>query len=134
MGSQGLPVGHFNFHLWKAPGRKTPTRTYEYLKPSSLGQTLDLLSEPCHRATVIAGRTDLKIQWKKKLVSPEALVSLRSVPELRFTNVNNGLKIGATTTFGKPPGVIDAMAHFMQNVGAHPGRSPATTTPRSPRA
>ncbi len=29
----------------------------------------------------------------------------------------------AATTFPKPPGVIEAMAHFMQNIGANPGRS-----------
>lgn len=29
----------------------------------------------------------------------------------------------AATSFPKPPGVIDAMVHFMQNVGANPGRS-----------
>ncbi len=29
----------------------------------------------------------------------------------------------AATTFPKPPGVIEAMAHFIQNVGANPGRS-----------
>jgi selenocysteine lyase/cysteine desulfurase len=29
----------------------------------------------------------------------------------------------AATTFPKPLGVVEAMAHFMQNVGANPGRS-----------
>jgi selenocysteine lyase/cysteine desulfurase len=29
----------------------------------------------------------------------------------------------AATTFPKPPGVVEAMAHFMQNIGANPGRS-----------
>ena len=29
----------------------------------------------------------------------------------------------AATTFPKPPGVMEAMVHFMQNIGANPGRS-----------
>lgn len=29
----------------------------------------------------------------------------------------------AATSFPKPPGVIEAMVHFMQNIGANPGRS-----------
>ncbi|MGO9571255.1 MAG: aminotransferase class V-fold PLP-dependent enzyme, partial [Desulfomonilaceae bacterium] len=29
----------------------------------------------------------------------------------------------AATTFPKPPGVVQAMVHFMQNIGANPGRS-----------
>jgi aerobic carbon-monoxide dehydrogenase medium subunit len=73
-------------------------RTFEYLKPTSLEETLAVLA--CHgpAAKVIAGGTDLMVQWKKKLVSPEYLVSVRNVPELRFMSFGDGLRIGSATT------------------------------------
>ena len=60
--------------------------TFQYLKPTSLAEALGLLNEHGDKAKVIAGGTDLMIQWKKRLLSPDYLISLRNVPELNFIN------------------------------------------------
>ncbi len=73
-------------------------RTFQYLKPTSLAEALDLLKTCGDKAKVIVGGTDLMIQWKKKLVSPDCLISLRNVPELNFINFDGKLRIGSATT------------------------------------
>ena len=73
-------------------------RTFEYLKPASLEEALSLLAQHGEKARVIAGGTDLMVQWKKKLVHCDYLISLRNVPELNFIELNDGLRIGSATT------------------------------------
>jgi CO/xanthine dehydrogenase FAD-binding subunit len=80
--------------VWEDP----LVRTFQYLKPTSLAEALGLLYEHGDKAKVIAGGTDLMIQWKKRLLSPDYLISLRNVPELNFINCDGGLRIGSATT------------------------------------
>jgi CO/xanthine dehydrogenase FAD-binding subunit len=79
--------------MWEDP----LVRTFQYLKPTSLAEALGLLNEHGDKAKVIAGGTDLMIQWKKKLLSPDYLISLRNVPELNFINCDGSLRIGSAT-------------------------------------
>jgi carbon-monoxide dehydrogenase medium subunit len=72
-------------------------RTFEYFKPTTIAETLNLLKEMGDRARVVAGGTDLMIQWKKRLISPDYLVSLRNVSEMDFVRLNGGLSIGSAT-------------------------------------
>ncbi len=73
-------------------------RTFQYLKPTSVGEAQELLAHFGEKAKIIAGGTDLMVQWKKKLISPEAMISVRNVPELNFVRVNQCLGIGSATT------------------------------------
>ncbi|MEW6348270.1 MAG: FAD binding domain-containing protein [Thermodesulfobacteriota bacterium] len=73
-------------------------RTFQYLKPTSVREAQELLSHFGEKAKIIAGGTDLMVQWKKKLISPEAMISVRNVPELNFVRVDQGLAIGSATT------------------------------------
>ncbi len=73
-------------------------RTFEYLKPASLEEALSLLAHYGDRAQVIAGGTDLMVQWKKRLIHRDYLISVRNIPELNFIELNNGLRIGSATT------------------------------------
>ncbi len=72
-------------------------RTFEYLKPATVTETVEILDQYGPRARIIAGGTDLMIQWKKKLVSPDYMVSLRNVAELNFIDFGEGLTIGSAT-------------------------------------
>jgi CO/xanthine dehydrogenase FAD-binding subunit len=38
------------------------------------------------------------VQWKKKLVSPKCLVSVRNIADMNFIKLNSGLRIGGATT------------------------------------
>jgi len=73
-------------------------RSYEYLKPTSLKEALELLGRYGEKAKLVAGGTDLMVQWKKKIISPEYVISLRNVPELSFVTYESDLKIGSATT------------------------------------
>jgi len=73
-------------------------RTYEYLKPVSIREAVELLALHGERAKVVAGGTDLLVQWKKKLLSPDYVISLRNIPELNFVEYKGGLRIGSATT------------------------------------
>jgi aerobic carbon-monoxide dehydrogenase medium subunit len=76
-------------------------RTFEYLKPTAIGEARQFLDQYGEQAKVIAGGTDLMVQWKKKLISPGYFVSLRNIPELNFIDLNRGLRIGSATTHRK---------------------------------
>ena len=73
-------------------------RTFQYLKPTSLEDAVALLARYGDKARVVAGGTDLMIQWKKKLVSPDYMISVRNIPELNFIHLNGDLSIGSATT------------------------------------
>lgn len=72
-------------------------RTFEYLKPTSLKEALELLERYGEKAKLVAGGTDVMVLWKKRVISPDYLISLRNVPELNFVTYDGGLKIGAAT-------------------------------------
>ncbi|MEJ2718743.1 MAG: xanthine dehydrogenase family protein subunit M [Deltaproteobacteria bacterium] len=73
-------------------------RTFEYLKPTSLQDALELLDRHGDKARLIAGGTDLMVLWKKRIVSPDYLISLRNISELNFIEYRGELKIGSATT------------------------------------
>jgi len=73
-------------------------RTFQYLKPTHLSEALDLLNSYGDKARIVAGGTDLMVQWKKRLISPECLISVRNISELHFVSVEGDLRIGSATT------------------------------------
>jgi carbon-monoxide dehydrogenase medium subunit len=71
-------------------------KKFEFLNPSSLPEALGLLKQFGGKAKAIAGGTDLVVQMKNKLVTPEWVINLLNVPELTGMNKDgNGLRIGA---------------------------------------
>lgn len=73
-------------------------RTFDYLKPTSLKEALELLDRYGDKARLIAGGTDVMVQWKKKLLSTGYFISLRNISDLTFIQYDDDLKIGAGTT------------------------------------
>jgi 4-hydroxybenzoyl-CoA reductase subunit beta len=71
---------------------------FEHLQPASLGEALDLLAEHGEQAKVIAGGTDLLVSMKQRLLTPDHLVDLKTIPELDFIGEDDGgVRIGALT-------------------------------------
>lgn len=71
-------------------------RKFEFFSPVSLAEALDLLERYGAKAKLIAGGTDLLVQMKSKLVTPEVLISLAKIPQLAGIGQNGkGIKIGA---------------------------------------
>lgn len=71
---------------------------YDYKKPESLKEAIGLLKDYGGRATLIAGGTDVMVNIGGKTLTPEVLISLRGLEELRYIRKNKGYHIGAMTT------------------------------------
>jgi carbon-monoxide dehydrogenase medium subunit len=78
-----------------------PIAPFNYLKPNSLDELCDALSEYGARAKLLAGGTDLTIALKQRMISPEVLIDLNHVrKELTGIDVSkNSLIVGAMTTY-----------------------------------
>ena len=71
----------------------------QYINASSLQQALDALVQADGKAVVMAGGTDLMVDYKAGKLDPEVWVDVTRVPELNGIAVENGrLVIGAATT------------------------------------
>ena len=71
----------------------------QYINASSLQQALDALVQADGKAVVVAGGTDLMVDYKAGKLDPEVWVDVTRVPELNGIAVENGrLVIGAATT------------------------------------
>jgi len=71
---------------------------YDYFKPKDLAETFKLLDQHGRKAELIAGGTDVMVVVKQSNRSPEILISLRGIEELRYINKNDGYHIGSLTT------------------------------------
>lgn len=74
--------------------------SFEYLEPATLVDVSRTLAQYGTRARVLAGGTDLLIQMQHGRHQPEAVISLRRIPELREITWDpaRGLRVGAAAT------------------------------------
>jgi carbon-monoxide dehydrogenase medium subunit len=76
------------------------TCEFEYHKPKSLPQAVELLSRNGKSAAVLAGGTDLLVWMKEGLRAPSAVVDVKGIPELHSLEATDGsLLVGACVTF-----------------------------------
>jgi CO/xanthine dehydrogenase FAD-binding subunit len=72
---------------------------FEYHEPATISEACELMAHHRGKARPLAGGTDLLVNMKKKVLSPEHLVSLGRIPELVQLERSNGtLWIGAGVT------------------------------------
>ena len=72
---------------------------FEFHEPATIGEACELMAHYRGKARPLAGGTDLLVNMKKKILSPERLVSLGRIPELsRLERSNGTLWIGAGVT------------------------------------
>jgi CO/xanthine dehydrogenase FAD-binding subunit len=74
---------------------------FDYVKPGTLEEGLDVLQECGSKAKILAGGTDLMINMKhNKVVLPEKVISIKSLPDLCSISPEgkDQLKIGACAT------------------------------------
>ena len=73
---------------------------FEYHKPKTLPEALALLAKHKSKAQALAGGTDLLVWLKEGVRSPEAIVDVKGLRELKKLELKGGaLHIGARTTF-----------------------------------
>jgi carbon-monoxide dehydrogenase medium subunit len=72
---------------------------FEYLKPKSIDEAISLHQSHGEKAKYIAGGTDVMVKIKERKISPQYLISLRHLQDLKRVNFKNGeLRIGALVT------------------------------------
>jgi carbon-monoxide dehydrogenase medium subunit len=74
-----------------------------YYKPRTLDEAWELKAKN-PGARFIAGGTDLLVKMKNRAMDPPALISLRSISELRGIDGDSGVRIGAMTTIAEIAG------------------------------
>ena len=107
---------------------------FEYLEPKSVADAARLLSDYGGRARALAGGTDLLIHMEIGKHTPEAVVYLGRIPELREISWDptEGLRVGATATLREVenhPAVAEhfpALARGAKEVGSVQIRNLAT--------
>jgi 4-hydroxybenzoyl-CoA reductase beta subunit len=71
---------------------------FEYLRPETLEDALDLLADHKDDAKILAGGTDLLVRMKKGLLSPRVLISLKALNNLSYIRKNGGsISLGTAT-------------------------------------
>ncbi|HAU32501.1 MAG: Aerobic-type carbon monoxide dehydrogenase, middle subunit CoxM/CutM-like protein [Desulfotomaculum sp. 46_296] len=73
---------------------------FEYFQPDSIEETCQLLSQFGSKAKLFAGGTDVIIKMKKELLSPEILVSIEKIDQLKKIEYvpGKGVVIGSGVT------------------------------------
>ena len=75
-------------------------KQFEYFEPTSIEETLNILSKYSTEAKVLAGGTDLIPSIKRMKLTPHYVVYIKNITELDFIDYNqkDGLRIGALAT------------------------------------
>ena len=76
------------------------THPFEYVRPDSLAEVLSILAKHGRKAMILAGGTDLVVHLKEDRATPDVVVDVKGLPELRGIRVSQGkATIGALATF-----------------------------------
>lgn len=71
----------------------------QYLAPGSTAEAVGLLKQHAKNARVLAGGTDLLVQMKSGMVTPEVIVDIKSIPGIRDVVAEaGGFRIGAAVS------------------------------------
>jgi carbon-monoxide dehydrogenase medium subunit len=73
-------------------------QAFEYLRPTTLGEAISLLTQHGDGAKILSGGQSLIPMMKVRLARPEYLIDINRIPELRYIREEGGyLKIGGLT-------------------------------------
>jgi carbon-monoxide dehydrogenase medium subunit len=94
---------------------------FEYVEPKTVKEACSLLSQQKDKAKVIAGGTQLLDAIRRKEISPQYVINLKSVPNLECITYDDeeGLKIGALASLfeiGGSPLVNDKAKIFAEAI------------------
>ena len=86
---------------------------FEYVKPATLDDALELLARHGDRARVLAGGTDLCLKIKEAAETPEVVIDIKGIQELAVLDyTENRLHIGASVPFTRLIESQSVQEHF----------------------
>jgi carbon-monoxide dehydrogenase medium subunit len=72
---------------------------FDFHEPKTVNEACQILAEYGTKAKILAGGTDLMVNMKKKILSPQQLVSISRIPELKDMEASaDQIRIGACFT------------------------------------
>ncbi len=75
-------------------------KPFEYHAPTSVAEAVELLDKYQSSCAVVAGGTDVVIEFNERTRTPEHVININKLNELRYVKEEGGVvKIGALTTF-----------------------------------
>ena len=109
-------------------------KEFEYFKPDSIDEIISILSRFGEKARILNGGTDLIVEMRDKIIQPEYVVDIKSIPQLGriIYDEQDGLNIGATVALNE---ISDSkvvqknypiLAEACKTVGSYQVRSRAT--------
>jgi carbon-monoxide dehydrogenase medium subunit len=106
---------------------------FDYVRPASLQQALDILAQKGDEAKILAGGQSLVPMLALRLAGPEMLIDINRLPELDFVSATkDGLRLGALVRWHRiesDPAIAAAhpmLAHAMHHVAHYQIRSRGT--------
>jgi xanthine dehydrogenase YagS FAD-binding subunit len=76
-------------------------RPFEYVSPNNKAQAVSLLAATWGKTEILAGGTDLLALMKDDIVSPQRLVNIKDIADLRgVSSTAQGMRIGALMNLG----------------------------------
>ena len=72
---------------------------FEYLEPKTLREAAKALASDTKGSVLIAGGTDLLVNMKHRVIQPNQVINLKTIPKLAYiSNGKGGWRVGALTT------------------------------------
>ena len=95
-------------------------RSIQFEAPSTVDEAVALLADAGDKARPLAGGTDLIVQMRARMISPEVIVDVKNIPELLdVSEEDGGFRVGAAVpgavlgeneaVAGMWPGVVEAL-------------------------
>ena len=75
-------------------------RRFEYFEPETVSEAIALLGQYNGQASIFAGGTDLLVEIKEHLRTPDYVINIKKIPDMDHLTYSdtNGLRIGSLTT------------------------------------
>ncbi len=76
-------------------------KEFEYFRPNTIEEAIEILSQWGEGAVVFAGGTDLLVRMKDRHLTPKCLVDIKGIPGLDIIKYdeNEGLTLGSMVSF-----------------------------------
>jgi len=95
---------------------------FDYFRPESIGDVVDLLGRYGEDAKVMGGGTDLLVAMREGVIKPRCIIDIKGIKELRELayDAEKGLKAGATVTLNDivASDVVDEHFHILHEAAS----------------
>jgi 4-hydroxybenzoyl-CoA reductase subunit beta len=85
---------------------------FEYLTPSTVAEAVEMKAKHNSEAMYVSGGTDLYPKMKRRQFTPEVLIGLNRIDELRAVSNGDGMNLGAGLTLTEVANHLEIARHY----------------------